>query len=310
MQASTDIDEWKTLHPKFTASILRKKNLLSGINYTFRYKLRDAIDYTTPFSDTSEAMVVEGTEGTVSPMPRQVSGGESGTVSIEWDNIPDAKYEIRMSINNGVYKAIGTVQNNTVRKRNLSPEDDHAFLVVCVFEDDRVVWHSRASKAMKASPPVTAFIANTFPKSLIVKSNPRTNFKERTVVDTAIVLGKARFVMIYFSAHWCGPCRQFTPMLAKFYNEHKANYNFEVVFVSCDRSEGEMLSYFEEDHPWCAVDHGDDKREEIQGHYRVNGIPACKVVSRAGVVLEENAVQSGLTERNLEKWAEKASSGK
>jgi nucleoredoxin len=28
-------------------------------------------------------------------------------------------------------------------------------------------------------------------------------------------------VLIYFSAHWCAPCKQFTPILAKAYKEHK-----------------------------------------------------------------------------------------
>ena len=31
-----------------------------------------------------------------------------------------------------------------------------------------------------------------------------------TVKETAIVA-------FYFSAHWCGPCRDFTPILSKFY---------------------------------------------------------------------------------------------
>ena len=40
-------------------------------------------------------------------------------------------------------------------------------------------------------------------------------------------------VAVYFSAHWCPPCRQYTPMLASFYAQAaKANIKFEVVFVS------------------------------------------------------------------------------
>lgn len=46
--------------------------------------------------------------------------------------------------------------------------------------------------------------------------------------------GKA--VGLYFSAHWCPPCRAFTPVLAEVYRtlKHKRD-DFEVVFVSGDR---------------------------------------------------------------------------
>lgn len=43
---------------------------------------------------------------------------------------------------------------------------------------------------------------------------------------------------IYFSAHWCPPCRRFTPFLSKFYNAIKIRENkkFEILFVSQDNS--------------------------------------------------------------------------
>ena len=51
-------------------------------------------------------------------------------------------------------------------------------------------------------------------------------------------VGKAAVVGIYFSAHWCPPCRGFTPELAKIYAQCKAEgKSFEVVFVSSDRDE-------------------------------------------------------------------------
>ena len=34
---------------------------------------------------------------------------------------------------------------------------------------------------------------------------------------------KAEYYGIYFSAHWCPPCRMFTPELADIYNEMNAS---------------------------------------------------------------------------------------
>lgn len=61
------------------------------------------------------------------------------------------------------------------------------------------------------------------------------------------------FLGLYFSAHWCPPCRSFTPELARKYTKYKQQYpSFEIVFVSSDRSENDFDSYFSE-MPWLAL---------------------------------------------------------
>ncbi len=56
---------------------------------------------------------------------------------------------------------------------------------------------------------------------------------------------KGKMVGIYFSAHWCPPCRAFTPNLVKFRDKNKDE--FEIVFVSSDKDEAAQKSLHEGD---------------------------------------------------------------
>ena len=47
-------------------------------------------------------------------------------------------------------------------------------------------------------------------------------------------------VGLYFSAHWCAPCRDFNPVLSDYYkNLRKKGERFEIIFISCDHAEKE-----------------------------------------------------------------------
>ena len=70
---------------------------------------------------------------------------------------------------------------------------------------------------------------------------------------TDISTNSGSVIGLYFSAHWCPPCRAFTPKLASVYNELKtAQKDFEVIFVSSDSGEEEFKSYLN-DMPWLAI---------------------------------------------------------
>lgn len=74
-------------------------------------------------------------------------------------------------------------------------------------------------------------------------------------VKCASLAGEGKVLGIYFSAHWCPPCRAFTPQLAQWYKNFKEGPNgdkFNIVFVSSDRDEKSFKEYFKE-MPWLAL---------------------------------------------------------
>jgi len=98
------------------------------------------------------------------------------------------------------------------------------------------------------------------------------------------LLGKQVFGL-YFSAHWCPPCRGFTPKLADWYNANLKEKGFEVVFVSSDRDEGAFKEYFAEQ-PWLALDFSDRKgKEALSALFKVQGIPSFTIVDKDGSVI-------------------------
>jgi len=83
-----------------------------------------------------------------------------------------------------------------------------------------------------------------------------------------------KYVVIYFSASWCGPCQRFTPMLKSFYEECLVPNKVEVVFVSSDRDEASFNKYFGK-MPWTAMPITAEMKikQNLAETFRVSGIP-------------------------------------
>lgn len=69
-------------------------------------------------------------------------------------------------------------------------------------------------------------------------------------------LESKKLVAFYYSAHWCPPCRKFTPQLVDYYNRVAAEHpEFELVFVSFDKSRFNWETYMRDTKmPWLAID--------------------------------------------------------
>lgn len=84
-----------------------------------------------------------------------------------------------------------------------------------------------------------------------------------------------KFLGIYFSAHWCPPCRGFTPKLVEFYKRRKelGHDDFEIIFASSDQNQAEFDEYFGE-MPWLALPFKDSRISALSDRFDVEGIPA------------------------------------
>jgi nucleoredoxin len=98
-------------------------------------------------------------------------------------------------------------------------------------------------------------------------------------------------VLLYFSAHWCPPCRGFTPVLADWYTKRCTGSGAlagkcEVVFMSGDRDEKSYKEYLGS-MPWKALPFSErSANAELSELCGVEGIPSLVVVSgRDGALL-------------------------
>ena len=195
-----------------------------------------------------------------------------------------------------------SLSNTHVRKKNLTSQYGYQFRMLLVDSPTpRVTLTS-------FSPPSSVSIARGFSNALrrrwFETLQNETLLKTGSTADQPLpvpladALGGKEFILFYVSAHWCPPCRKFTPMLANWY---KTVQQFvDIVFLSVDHDESAFLKYFNSSHPWMAIAYHDHTREHLMATLQVSGIPRLVVIDAlTGEILENNAVGKPL---DLKRW--------
>ncbi|EZA48862.1 Nucleoredoxin [Ooceraea biroi] len=87
------------------------------------------------------------------------------------------------------------------------------------------------------------------------------------------------FKGVYFSAHWCPPCKAFTPQLVDTYQRiRERGHDFEVIFVSSDRSEDSYNAYTET-MPWLRIPFSqEERRRKLARALDVQAIPTLVIL--------------------------------
>jgi nucleoredoxin len=99
-----------------------------------------------------------------------------------------------------------------------------------------------------------------------------------------------KLIGLYFSAHWCGPCRKFTPELVDYYNRNAPQHpEFDIIFVSSDRSQSDMEKYMHEANmPWPAIDFSKIAGKQTITKYAGRGIPCLVLIDSTGKVVSSS----------------------
>ncbi|CAN8241008.1 unnamed protein product [Cochlearia groenlandica] len=96
-------------------------------------------------------------------------------------------------------------------------------------------------------------------------------------------------ILIYFSAHWCPPCRAFTPKLVEIYKQIKErDAEFELIFISSDRDQESFDEYYSQ-MPWLALPFGDSRKTSLARTFKVGGIPLLAAIGPTGKTVTKEA---------------------
>jgi len=147
----------------------------------------------------------------------------------------------------------------------------------CSMNDSTEATAPSSDATLTNAPPVT--------KQLIDLLGPTLLSNGAGKVSTASALA-GKSVAIYFSAHWCPPCRGFTPKLAEAYTKHLKAKGLEVIFVSSDRDNTAFVDYFKS-MPWLAVPfNARGVTDALSKKYSVRGIPSLILIDETGKLVD------------------------
>ncbi len=110
-------------------------------------------------------------------------------------------------------------------------------------------------------------------------------------------VGKGKYVIVDYSASWCGPCKAEMPNLANIYNTYKGDRFDMVTVMVWDRLEASKKMLKEFDVQWKSIVNVGMKPMELYGF---NGIPRIMLIDPNGIILH-NDLRGPLIREQLEK---------
>ncbi|PON35924.1 DnaJ-like [Parasponia andersonii] len=147
------------------------------------------------------------------------------------------------------------------------------------FTPEKINELAEIAKAKEAAQTLESLLVSGERDFVIGKNDSKVRVSE--------LVGKN--ILLYFSAHWCPPCRAFTPKLIKTYHDIKAkDETFEVIFISSDSDQSSFDEYFSS-MPWLALPYGDSRKKLLNRIFKVEGIPSAIAIGPSGRTVTREA---------------------
>ncbi|MEP6603805.1 MAG: thioredoxin-like domain-containing protein [Spartobacteria bacterium] len=139
-------------------------------------------------------------------------------------------------------------------------------------------------RSAKASAPALNVISEAVKGDLVRVQN------ERVEPAAEGAMANKKLIALFFSAHWCPPCRKFTPQLVEYYNRVISQHpEVENLFVRADHTANEMQNYMREvKMPWPAIEFEKTEAKEALLKYAGKGIPCLVLVDPTGRVVSDS----------------------
>jgi thiol-disulfide isomerase/thioredoxin len=198
---------------------------------------------------------------------------------------------------------IGALKNGTY---SLSAEKTAAVLQqMAAFDKSRAVQAEQSRKSdaryqaqvarersvAKTLPPQSDTSPNESPGAISgLLKDALVQYRNGVVHADDTALASKKLIAVYFSAHWCGPCRKFTPQLVDYYNRVAPEHpEFEIVFYSRDRSAADFETYMRETGmPWPAIDFSKLKDKQALAKEAGPGIPSLVLFDSSGNLISSS----------------------
>jgi len=156
----------------------------------------------------------------------------------------------------------------------------------------------------KAAPKQSGPFIDLFGETLLsLKMVDETHAQIENHLTNEALAGK-KVIGVYFSADWCGPCRQFTPELVSFYekmNKRRGKKDqFEIIWVSRCRDVKSFGQYFTHMN-WLALppEEALGQRGQVLGDlFKTKGIPHLVLLDEVGNVITYDARNKLPTDRS------------
>mmetsp|Transcript_12966 Transcript_12966/g.25145 ORF Transcript_12966/g.25145 Transcript_12966/m.25145 type:complete len:359 (+) Transcript_12966:337-1413(+) len=295
--------DWRTLSDSVTSTFLRKKTLKTRAQFRVRAAKEDGT--WGEFSDPVD--LAPNPEGSVLPPPQAGTpvGQDDGKfgVLVSWPAVSGAeKFAVEMrtlrSEDSFEWRQLSdSLKGTSVRKKNLDA-GEYVFRY-------RVFQNGAWSAPSAPSPSVmTVATHSSFLQLFGGARGSLLRGRERVPLASALA---GKIVLFYFSAGWCGPCRQQTSMMVPWYNQMKAEgLPVEVVFISADRDPSSFSQYYNgTPMPWLALPYESPDRESLMGRFQVSGIPKLMVFAPNGGTITDNAAGAPLSSTTVRGWMSK-----